>query len=141
MSLQNHLQVRTNLADLNQVLKWFEQFNQPSMPKKTWIQCKTALAEGFANAVKHAHKNLSSQTPIEIAVEVTPERLEIRIWDFGEVFDLKQKLASQTQLPDSTAFSGRGLNLIHQLVDHFSYTRVSGDRNCLLLIKHYCAPK
>lgn len=140
MTSQHHLRVQTNLADLNRVLEWFEQLNQPTIPRKAWIQCKTALAEGFANAVKHAHKSLPPETPIEVEVEIAPEQLEIRIWDFGEVFDLEQKLASQAQTPDSDAFSGRGLNLIHQLVDHYSYTR-AGDRNCLLLVKHYQAPE
>ena len=139
MTSQNHLRVQTKLSDLNRVLEWFEQFNQPSIPRKVWIQCQTALAEGFTNAVKHAHKALAAETAIDIEITVTPEQLEIRIWDSGAVFDLTQKLESQAQAPDLNASSGRGLTLIHQLVDHFSYTRLTDDRNCLLMIKHYSA--
>lgn len=139
MNLDNHLRVQTDLSDLNQVLGWFEQLNHPSIPRKTWIQSKTALAEGFTNAVKHAHSGLPVETPIDITVKITSEQLEICIWDFGAAFDFVQKLESQTQTPDLEAFSGRGLNLICQLVDHFSYTRTSDDRNCLLMVKHYSA--
>lgn len=141
MTSHNHLQVQTNLAELNRVLEWFDQFNQSSIPRKAWIQCKTALAEGFTNAVKHAHKNLSIETPIDVEVNVTPEQIEIRVWDSGDVFDLNQKLESQTQTPDLDAFSGRGLTLIRQLVDQFTYTRGKDDRNCLLLVKHYAVPQ
>lgn len=139
MISHNHLRVQTNLADLNQVLEWFEQYNQPSIPRKAWIQCKTALAEGFTNAVKHAHKGRSVDTSIDVEVKITSEKVEIRIFDSGEGFDLDQKLKSLTEEPDLDAFSGRGINMIRQLVDHFSYTRATDDRNCLLMVKHYSA--
>jgi serine/threonine-protein kinase RsbW len=136
---ENHLRVQTNLGDLNQVLQWFEQLNQSSIPRKVWIQCKTALAEGFTNAVRHAHQDFPIETPIDIEVSITPEQLEIRIWDLGAAFDLTQKLESQSQINDLDAFSGRGLYLIRQLVNHFSYTRLADDRNCLLMVKYYSA--
>jgi serine/threonine-protein kinase RsbW len=136
---ENHLRVQTNLGDLNQVLQWFEQLNQSSIPRKVWIQCKTALAEGFTNAVRHAHQDFPIETPIDIEVRITPEQLEIRIWDFGAAFDLTQKLESQSHINDLDAFGGRGLYLIRQLVNHFSYTRLADDRNCLLMVKHYSA--
>lgn len=68
---------------------------------------------------------------------MTPQQLEIRIWDSGATFDFTQKLASQSPTPDCNAVSGRGLKLIFDLVDHFSYTRTEDDRNCLLMVKHY----
>jgi serine/threonine-protein kinase RsbW len=94
---ENHLRVQTNLGDLNQVLQWFEQLNQSSIPRKVWIQCKTALAEGFTNAVRHAHQDFPIETPIDIEVSITPEQLEIRIWDLGAAFDLTQKFDSSTR--------------------------------------------
>lgn len=137
MTLQNSLRVQTSLRDLNRVLEWFEQFKQPAIPRKVWIQCQTALAEGFTNVVKHAHKDLSAETPIDIEVRITSEQLEIQIWDSGSTFDLRQVLERQPQTPSMEAFSGRGLNLICCLVDHFSYTRSEDDRNCLLMVKYY----
>ncbi|HEY9747567.1 MAG TPA: anti-sigma regulatory factor [Allocoleopsis sp.] len=139
MTPQNRLQVTTNLTELNQVLVWFDQLQQPTIPRKTWIQCQTALAEGFTNAVKHAHSDLPSDTVIEIEVNITPQQLEIYVWDSGPPFDLMQKLNSQTQVFDPTASSGRGLQLIAQIADQISYDRTDDQRNRLSMIKYYQA--
>ncbi|MBD1860730.1 ATP-binding protein [Trichocoleus sp. FACHB-46] len=136
---QNRLQVTTNLAELNQVLLWFEQLHQPTIPRKTWIQCQTALAEGFTNAVKHAHSNLPPDTIVEIDVTITPQQLEIYVWDFGPPFDLIQNLKSREQTFDPTASSGRGLQLIARIADQISYVRTDEQRNCLSMIKYYQA--
>ena len=137
MTLQNRLQVTTDLSELNQVLLWFEQLQQPTIPRKTWIQCQTVLAEGFTNAAKHAHENLPSDTTIDIEVNITPQQIEIKVWDFGPTFDLAQKVKSQASVFDATATSGRGLQLIDRIVDQLSYVRTEDNRNCLSMIKYY----
>lgn len=140
MTSHHHLRVQTNLQELSHVLTWFEKLNQSFIPRDVWIKCQTALAEGFTNAVKHAHRNLSVETPIDIDVTITPQQLEIQIWDYGPAFDLIEKLGSQASAWDLDASSGRGLKLIQQLVDQFSYRQETGDRNCLVMIKQYSAP-
>ncbi|MEG4961223.1 MULTISPECIES: ATP-binding protein [unclassified Microcoleus] len=71
--------------------------------------CKLAAIEGFAHAVRHAHKNQSVETPkIELAIAVFNERLEIEIWDWGKPFDLKTKL--KEELPEKTLFSWNDLS-------------------------------
>ena len=137
MTSQNRLQVTTNLTELSQVLLWFDQLQQPTIPRKTWIQCQTALAEGFTNAVKHAHSNLPPETIVEIEVTITPQQLEIYVWDFGPPFDLIQKLESQGQVFDPTASNGRGLQLIARIADQINYVRTDDHRNCLSMIKYY----
>lgn len=139
MNSQNRLQVTTNLTELNQVLLWFDQLQQPTIPRKIWIQCQTALAEGFTNAVKHAHSTLHSDTIVEIEVTITPQQLEIYVWDFGPPFDLMQKLKSQEPVFDPTASSGRGLQLIARIADQINYVRTDDHRNCLSMIKYYQA--
>src|SRR5919199_203427 len=64
------LQVNTEPKDLSRVFSWFEQLRQPSIPSNVWLECQTALAEGFDNAVRHAHKGLPSKTPIDIQVTI-----------------------------------------------------------------------
>jgi serine/threonine-protein kinase RsbW len=86
------LQVKTDLKALAQVLQWYEQLEELPIPKKILEECKVALAEGFTNAVRHAHKNMPVETPIELEVTVFNNRLEMRIWDYGQAFDLKAKL-------------------------------------------------
>ena len=77
------LHLKTDLTLLYEVLQWFHQFNHPPVPYQTWMKCQLALAEAFTNAVRHAHKGLPPETPIDIEVSILAESLEIRIWDCG----------------------------------------------------------
>ncbi|MGA7932670.1 MAG: anti-sigma regulatory factor [Kovacikia sp.] len=132
-----YLQVNTDLNALTEVLSWFDQFNDPPISYQTWLQCQLALAEGFTNAVRHAHQGQPVELPIDIEVVVWAEQLEMRIWDQGEPFNLLQKLDSLPQEMDSDAEGGRGLKLMQRIADSLSYIRTSDNRNCLLIIKHY----
>ena len=88
MSYQDHLTVNSDLTVLNAVQKWFEKFwlqhHSPiSRRDHQLYRLNLALAEGFTNAVRHAHSGLSAETSIEIEVTMDDDRMEIRIWDWG----------------------------------------------------------
>ena len=134
MISKNQIQVKSLLTELSGVLLWFNQLNQASTPSDR-IQCQTALAEGFTNTVRHAHKNKSADTPIEIEVVIRDESLEIRIWDQGAGFDLDQKLKEVHAVMSKSSAGGRGLVLLDRIADHLSYSRTVDDRNCLLIVK------
>lgn len=140
---RSHLQVRTDLNALSEVLQWFEQFNLPSFPANLWWQCQTALAEGFTNAVRHAHCHLPDTTPIDIEVEIRDRYLEMRIWDWGKPFDLEAKLEAICQEPFDPLEkeNGRGLIFMKKLTDEVCYTRTPDQRNCLLMRKKISACK
>jgi serine/threonine-protein kinase RsbW len=89
---KTHLKVKTELNAVNQVLQWFEQLESLPIPKRDFWECQLALVEGFTNAVRHAHKGMSLETPIELEVIVFNNHLEMRVWDYGQPFDLKAKL-------------------------------------------------
>lgn len=125
------------MTPLDRVLSWFEQLHPPQIPKSVWIRCQLALAEGFTNAARYAHKDKPPDLPIDIEVEVLAESLEIKIWDWGEPFDLEQKLAEMSQRVDLEAEGGRGLKLMKDISDSLSYSRTAGDRNCLSIVKNY----
>ena len=130
------LQVKTDLNELVEVLVWFNQLYQDSVPKIDWLKCQTALAEAFTNVVRHAHKDRPLETPIELEAALSSDYLEIRIWDYGPQFDLEYKVSSLPSEVDETATGGRGLYLLKQIADGISYTH-NGDRNCLLLVKKF----
>ncbi|HEY9598302.1 MAG TPA: ATP-binding protein [Cyanophyceae cyanobacterium] len=130
-------QVPTDLRALDQVLSWFDQLYQPSIPKKVWLQCQLALAEGFTNAVRHAHRNFSTDVPIDIEITLFSGGLEMRIWDQGLPFDFEQKLQAMAQKVDEQAGGGRGLAILQKIADKLSYTRMDDNRNCLLIVKTY----
>lgn len=131
------LQVNTDLDALAQVLEWFDQFNRPPIPPQAWMQSQLALAEGFTNAVRHAHAGRSSDVLIDLEVQMFDDRVEIRIWDQGSPFDLAERLADIPAQADIEAEGGRGLILMNRIADVFTYTRMPDDRNCLLLVKKY----
>lgn len=131
-------QFPSDLEALDQILSWFDQLSQPSIPRKVWLQCQLALAEGFTNAVRHAHKGLSSsELVIDIEVTIAPQSLELRIWDWGPPFDLAKRLQELEHQVDLRAGGGRGLAILQKISDQLSYTRTDDNRNCLLVAKSY----
>jgi serine/threonine-protein kinase RsbW len=93
-----HLQVNTDLKELEQILEWFDQLEHLPIPKTVWFECKLVLAESFTNAVCHAHKDLPCETPIELEVTVFNDSLEMRILDYGQPFDLEAKLSELREI-------------------------------------------
>ena len=131
------LKVNTDLKELERVLEWFKQLERLPISKQVWAQCELVLAEGFTNAVRHAHKNFPLGTPIELEVTVFKESLEIKIWDYGQPFDLEAKLSEVREIePDILSEGGRGLSFITKLATRVSYTRTSDERNCLVIVKN-----
>jgi serine/threonine-protein kinase RsbW len=86
------LQVNTDLNALTRVLEWFEQLKDLSIPNEVWWKFQLALAEGFTNAVRHAHKNLPVETPVQLEIIVFNGRWELKVWDCGPYFDFDAKL-------------------------------------------------
>lgn len=133
------LQVRTELVALNQVLSWFEDFDHTFIPEGVWLQCQLALAEGFTNVVRHAHKGKPSTTAIDLQVVILEDRLEIRIWDYGPQTNLDEVIDTLPQEMDREAEGGRGLKLMKKVADVLKYQRGDDQRNCLLIVKQYKA--
>ncbi|MEM7596030.1 MAG: ATP-binding protein, partial [Cyanobacteria bacterium P01_A01_bin.83] len=93
---------------LDQVLFQFNQIYQNFIPLRDWLQCRLALAEGFTNAVRHAHKNLPPDIPIKIEVFLKETAMEIKIWDHGSAFDLHGFIAETSKKHADWLGSGRG---------------------------------
>jgi serine/threonine-protein kinase RsbW len=105
------LRVNTDIKAVAQVLLWVEQLGNLQIPEAVLHESKLLAIEGFTNAVQHAHKTLPSGTPIDLAISVFNERLEIEIWDWGEPFDLKAKLKEELQELDPFGLQELGFML------------------------------
>ena len=105
------LQLNTDIKAVAQVLGWVEQLENLPIPEAVWQQCKLAVVEGFTNAVRHAHKNLPLETPIELEITVFNERLEIKIWDWGNPFDFQAKLKEELTEKSPFSWSDLGFRL------------------------------
>jgi len=129
-------QAETDPAALKHVLAWFEDFKQLPLPHDVWLQCQLALIEGVTNALRHAHRGLPPETPIDIEVECIPGAIDIRIWDQGPGFDLEDVLEHKIATTDHESEGGRGLKIMYQVADILSY-KPDEFRNCLHIRKCY----
>ena len=131
------LQVESKLEALADVLSWFDSLKIDAISDRTWLEFQTILGEAFDNAVTHAHQGLASDTGIELEIAILSQSIVLKIWDYGAEFDLE---AHRNKLPDTIdpeAESGRGIFLLEELADYFSYAKLPDGRNCLLVIKAY----
>ncbi|MEL6578398.1 MAG: ATP-binding protein [Cyanobacteria bacterium J06621_12] len=131
------IEVPSDLNALDQVLSQFNQVYQDFIPLRDWLQCRLALAEGFTNAVRHAHKNLPSDIPIKIEVLLQETAIEIKIWDYGSAFDLHQFIAETSRKHENWLASGRGIPILNKISDNLEYYRIENEQNCLTIIKNF----
>lgn len=129
------IEVESDLKTLDEVLLQFNTIYHDSIPLRDWLQCRLALAEGFTNAVRHAHKNLPRNTPIEIKVSLNQTTMEIEIWDRGPAFDLDSFIAERTEKNADWLASGRGIPLLNKIGDRLDYYRTEQQQNCLIIVK------
>ncbi|WP_427161113.1 ATP-binding protein [Aliinostoc sp. HNIBRCY26] len=139
---QDHLKVKSELKLLNQVQQWFEDFCLKHLFQLGWSETQLyrlnlALAEGFTNAVRHAHHTLPPDTTIEIAVSLWIDKLEIRIWDYGKPFNPD---AIAEPAPGTLQVGGYGWFLLRRLTDSVVYERSDDGRNCLVILKYLKDP-
>lgn len=126
--------VKSDLNYLKDVLSQFESLKQGWISEKDWLQCQLALAEGFTNAVRHAHKNRPPETLIEINITVGEEEIKIQIWDYGQPFQL-ESIQEKISQPQELATGGRGIEILQKIADNLSYDRTPDNRNRLMIRK------
>lgn len=132
-----HLTVQSDLGLLNQVQAWFNHICHQYQPQLSWsenqIYClNLALAEGFTNAVRHAHQGLPPDTKIDIELDLWENQIEIRIWDRGKPFDPNRL---EEPKPGELRLGGYGWFLLRRLADRVVYERDRDGRNCLVIEK------
>lgn len=143
-----HYRIRVNsdIYTLAELQEWFQQF-QNLLPKTFWMQCNLVLVEVFTNVVSYAHEGLSEDTPIDIEVNIdqVEKFLELKIWDYGQPFDLqaeierlskKAKQNKDFENIDDIPTGGRGLIIAKTIADQIRYDNVDG-RNCFVMTKSF----
>lgn len=132
---QAELTTETQSGAILEILAWLKSIHPRSISNKVWLECQTALVEGFDNVIRHAHKNLPTETPILIQLSIYTEAIKIQIWDHGEPYDLETVLKQTPEKVDVTAEHGRGLLLMRRLTNYLAYSRSPDNRNCLQMIR------
>jgi serine/threonine-protein kinase RsbW len=144
---QFHIQVNSDIYALARLQEWFHPL-QKLLPKPTWMQCNLVLVEVFTNVVSYAHEGLAEETPIDIEFTLndTEKFLEMRIWDFGEPFDLQaeiERAAVEAQKNrdfesiDDIPTGGRGLMIAKTVADDIRYETLPDGRNCFVMTKSF----
>lgn len=138
MLRSEHLVVDSRLEALFKVHRWFKDVFASLEPDLMWIkgydsQLNLAVAEGFTNAVRHAHAELPPETPITIDVALAGDRVDIYIWDHGDPFDPTK--VSEPELGSLKQEGGYGWFLLRQVTDQVTYRRQE-DKNCLAITQH-----
>ena len=131
------LQVESKLEALEEVLTWFDALKIKAIGDRTWFELQTIVGEAFDNVVSHAHQDLPEDTLIELELIILSQSIVFKIWDYGAEFDLEARRLKLPEAIDPEAESGRGIFLLEELADYFSYTRLPNGRNRLLIIKAY----
>lgn len=131
------IEVPSQLAALDRVLVEFERIYQNFIPLQDWLQCRIALAEGFTNAVRHAHQDLPPDVPIGIEIILTMSTIRIQIWDYGSDFDLQGFITETSRQHEGWLASGRGIPILKKIADRLEYYRTEQQQNCLLIVKKF----
>ena len=131
------LQVASKLEALNDVLSWYDSLKIDAISDRPWLELQTIVGEAFDNAVSHAHQGLSDDKIIDLELSILSQSMVFKIWDYGAEFDLEARRRQRKGAIDPEAESGRGIFLLEELSDYFSYTKQPDGRNCLLAIKAY----
>jgi serine/threonine-protein kinase RsbW len=100
-----------------------------SIESDTLTACKLALVEACNNAILFADTE-SSRSPVEIQIACDDSWCELRVTDHTPGFDLPEK----PEIPQPDAESGRGVFIIHSLMDNIIYSREPGG-NWLIMWK------
>ncbi|MBM5823646.1 MAG: ATP-binding protein [Cyanobacteria bacterium K_Offshore_surface_m2_011] len=139
----SQLSVRSDLDEIEAVLSWFGQLNDPAVPAELWMQAQLALVEGFTNAVRHAHADLDRPPPVQLSVQVDSQRFCVQILDQGPPFEFEAALeavekAAEASDHDPLAREAHwGLVMLLKLRSAYGWTishrRIDAATNCLSL--------
>ena len=91
---------------------------------------RLCLEEALINAMKYGNA-LQKEVPVELDVETTGDEVRITVKDQGPGFDPK-KLEDCTDEKNLLLSHGRGVYLIHQLMDEVTYNEKG---NSLRMVK------
>jgi anti-sigma regulatory factor (Ser/Thr protein kinase) len=94
--------------------------SQP-IESETVTTCRIAVAEACNNAILYASET-GSKSPVEIHIACDQRWCELCVIDHTPGFDWPEK----PELPDPEAEHGRGMFIIHSLMDRIVYSRGPG---------------
>ncbi|HTL71187.1 MAG TPA: ATP-binding protein [Candidatus Eisenbacteria bacterium] len=121
----------SDLAEVQKASAKVLEFLKPlSLGEGCLFDVRLCLEEALINAMKYGNR-LKKEIPVRLEVEVDGGELRLTVEDQGEGFDVA-RLKDCTKKDNLLRNSGRGVYLIHQLMDRVQY---NSKGNCLVMAK------
>jgi sigma-B regulation protein RsbU (phosphoserine phosphatase) len=130
------LEVGNRYEEIERVNRSFDEFASAyGMPEKVRRSMKLVFDDLLNNVISYAYKD-EAEHLIEVRVELSPDRLAVRISDDGHPFNPFGRSSPDTALElEEREIGGLGIHLVQNLMDEASYTRRT-DRNVVVLVKY-----
>lgn len=94
-----------------------------------------SVIEAATNAVQHGHEH-DEERPVRFTFVLAEDRLEVRVQDFGEGFDLEEVNALDPTGPEGLFKSrGRGIFIMRAMMDRLDFEMGEGDGATVILTK------
>lgn len=106
----------SRLECLAELLDWMEDMRPAAVSEEVWVQAKTAVVEGFTNAVRHAHAHLVPPPPVGVRILISSNALELQVEDAGAPFQPRPR----TPQPDQERHWG--LIMLQQLEERYGWS-------------------
>jgi serine/threonine-protein kinase RsbW len=143
------LTIDSNLSDVSLVAVAINQICvHIGMDEIQASQVELCIAEALTNAIRHAYHGQRGQT-VSIAVSTDVDRLQIEVCDWGTPMPDEQidRLVHGAEIGEvdgaeraSLKEGGRGLQIIHKLMDEVTYIK-DESRNRMQLTKYLLCDK
>ena len=129
--VKKKFQVVSDLTNVQRTSQEVVSFLKPlSLTEAVLFDVRLCLEEALINAMKYGNR-LDKALSVDLEVEATPDELRLTVQDQGAGFDVKN-LEDCTEEKNLFRNRGRGVYLIHQLMDEVRYNE-KGNR--LLMVK------
>ena len=130
-STKKEFLVPSDLSEVQRVSSEALSFLKPLALKETALfDIRLCLDEALINAMKYGHR-FKKELKVRLFMEYDPEEIRILVEDQGEGFD-PTKIKNCTEGENVLRGYGRGLHLIHQLMDEVRY---NSKGNAVLMVK------
>lgn len=129
--MRKKFQVDSDLANVQRASRQALAFIKPlPVGEAALFDIRLCLEEALINAMKYGNA-LQKSLPVELDIEGNPEEVRITVKDQGPGFDVS-RLKNCTDERNLFRSHGRGVYLIHQLMDEVRYNEKG---NSLLMVK------
>jgi sigma-B regulation protein RsbU (phosphoserine phosphatase) len=130
------LEVGSRYEEIDGVNLSFDEFaSSHGLPNKVRRSMKLVFDDLLNNVMSYAYDG-EAEHVIAVRVELSPDRLAVRITDDGRPFNPFGRTAPDTAAAlEERDIGGLGIHLVQNLMDEVSYTRRT-DRNVVVLVKY-----